>query len=166
MNTETELKVQAYLDNELSPGEARQIAALISSDPAVRQLFAELEQTRNVLSANEPIVRVQDSREFYWSQIQRRIQAEESSRAVRESAALPWWKKMIVPMAGAVGLLAVLLSISQPGSAPKVVTTAPEASATARAKSPIHVIESSPEVSTITFRSESEGVTVVWVSSE
>ena len=75
MNTETELKVQAYLDNELSPGEARQIAALISSDPAVRQLFAELEQTRKILSSNEPAAHVQDTREFYWSQIQRRIRA-------------------------------------------------------------------------------------------
>ena len=55
MNRDTQLKVQAYLDNELSPGEARNISKLISSDAEARDLFGELKSTREALVANEPL---------------------------------------------------------------------------------------------------------------
>jgi hypothetical protein len=65
--------------------------------------------------------------------------------------------RLLAPVAGAVALFAVLLSIQGPAPiVPKVQTKI----------SAVHEIENNPAFSTITFRSESEGVTVVWVSSK
>ena len=161
MNRETQLQVQAYLDNELSPGEARNISKLISSDAEARDLFGELKSTREALVANEPLPSLPESREFYWSKIQRAIeQAERTNERVAPSASRPWWLRIMAPMAGAVGLFAILLSVvNRDGAKPVAV------SQSASAATPLHQLEQSSDVSTITFRSDSEGVTVVWITS-
>ena len=46
----------AYLDNELSPSEARQIASLLSTDPDARSMYNELKDTKEVLAGNETLV--------------------------------------------------------------------------------------------------------------
>jgi anti-sigma factor RsiW len=150
MNTATQLRVQAYLDNELSPGEARKLAQVISTDPEARALYEELKQTHDVLSANEPPVTFPESREFYWSKIERGIQAAE--RLPIPTSRRSWWLRLVAPMAGAVALFAILLSVMTPGERPAHILT--------------EVEELAPDVSTITFRSEAEGVTVVWVSTK
>ena len=153
MNTATQLKVMAYLDNELSPSEARQIASLLSTDPDARSMYNELKDTKEVLAGNETLVPLPDSPDFYWSQIQRRIDAAE--KTTPRKAPTPWWMRLLAPVAGAVALFAVLLSIQGP-TIPGTITRS----------SSIHEVESSTEMSTITFLSESEGVTVVWVSAK
>ena len=160
MNRDTQLQVQAYLDNELGSGDARTISKLISSDVAARKLYNELKETREALVQNEPEFQVPDSREFYWSQIQRRI---DSAQRVPSSAPVrPWWMRMLVPMAGAVGLFAVLISVvNKDGGQPTVVTSNLPA-----AIAPLHSVQQSADVSQFTFRSESEGVTLVWLSHQ
>lgn len=161
MNRETQLQVQAYLDNELSPGEARNISKLISSDAEARDLFGELKSTREALVANEPLPSLPESREFYWSKIQRAIEhAERTDEPTHSSVSRPWWTRMLVPMAGAVALFAVLLSVvNRDGAKPIAVTHSASASV------PLHQLQQSSDVSTITFRSDAEGVTVVWITS-
>jgi anti-sigma factor RsiW len=164
MKNDTQLTVQAYLDNELSPGDARKVAELISADSTARDLFAELRQTRDLLKPeNEPVVQVRDTREFYWSQIQRAIEADGlATRAESKTSTSAWWLKLLLPAAGAVGLFAILLTITQP---PRHTNTA--SNTMSAISTPAHVIQDlSPEVSSITFRSEAEGVTVVWVTTE
>ena len=65
MNRDTQLKVQAYLDNELSAGDARSVSKLISSDAEIRDLYTELKNTKDVLVDNEPAVSDPDTRDFY-----------------------------------------------------------------------------------------------------
>src|SRR5262245_46280987 len=81
MKNDTQLKVQAYLDNELSAGEARKVASLISSDADARGLYNELKLVREALCENEAAVPVPESREFYWSKIRREIEAAEKTPA-------------------------------------------------------------------------------------
>jgi anti-sigma factor RsiW len=147
MNSETQLKVQAYLDNELSPGEARKIANLLNSDAELRTLLNELKETKQIVSENEPAKQLPEGRDFYWSKIQREISKVEQL-PVRPAS--PWWMRFMAPVAGAVALFAVLLSIVGPTDK-KVALHEGQINA--------------PDMSTITFRSEVEGVTVVWVSS-
>ena len=162
MNRETQLQVQAYLDNELSPGEARNVSKLISSNAEARDLFGELKSTREALVANEPLPSLPESREFYWSKIQRAIEHSERTTARADTSARPWWTRMLVPVSGAVALFAVLLSVvNRDGAKPVAVTQR----ASAVAAVPQHQLEQSPDVSTITFRSDAEGVTVVWITS-
>src|SRR3954463_15704511 len=104
MNSDTQLKVQAYLDNELSPGEARKLAAMLSSDREAQELYAELRATKEAVRGNEPELKLDDSREFYWSQLQRRIASAEREPAPRTS---PLWVRWFAPLAGTAALLAL-----------------------------------------------------------
>ena len=159
MNRDTQLKVQAYLDNELSAGDARSVSKLISSDAEIRDLYTELKNTKDVLVHNEPAVSVPDTRDFYWSQIQRRIASAERQPAVAH--ARPWWLRMLAPAAGTVALFAILLSVMNPNTQNAVAPTQTQA-----AVAPLHKVEEAADVSLFTFRSESEGVTLVWVSTQ
>jgi anti-sigma factor RsiW len=159
MKNDTQLKVQSYLDNELAPAEARKVSNLISSDPEARDLYTHLKTTKEILVQNEPMAKLDDSRDFYWSKIQRGIRSTERVPAAK--AASRWWIKILAPMAGAVALFALLLSIANPISREPVaqnVLTEPKA---------LHEVQDlAPDVSTITFHSEAEGVTVVWVTTQ
>ena len=166
MNSDTQLKVQSYLDNELSPGEARKIAGLLSADLEAQHLYNELRATRKLLTAtNEPEVKLAESREFYWSKIQRQIQAVEREPA--PEAPRPLWIRLMAPLAGTVALLALLFSVTNPrvmvdrGEAGRV------ASSSILSSGPLHgeVEDLAPNFSSVTFRSEESGVTVVWLSS-
>jgi anti-sigma factor RsiW len=159
MNRETQLKVQAYLDNELSSGDARSVSKLISSDASARELYQELKATRETLAQNEPELQLPESRDFYWSQIQRRIATAERQTVV--PPARPWWLRIMAPALGTAALFALLLTVVDTNQQNPIVP-----SPTARAAAaPLHQLQQSSDVSTITFRSEAEGVTVVWITS-
>jgi anti-sigma factor RsiW len=153
-----QLKVMAYLDNELSPAEARKVGTWISTDPAARELYNELKETREILTQNEPVLALPESRDFFWSKIQRGIAAAE--REPVRSEARPWWTRFLAPVAGTVALFALLLSLVDRGGAGLQLSSAPSGAA------PLHRFEEAPDVSSITFRSEAEGVTVVWLSTQ
>jgi anti-sigma factor RsiW len=163
MNRDTQLKVQAYLDNELSPGDARNVSKLISSDAFARELYHELKTTREVVSANEPEIQLPESRDFYWSQIQRRIAAAERQTAA--APARPWWLRIMAPALGTAALFALLLTVvdtNQPTNQQNPLVAPPSRTAAA----PLHQVEEAAGVSTFTFRSEAEGVTLVWLSTQ
>ena len=158
MKSELQLKVQAYLDNELSTAEARKVGSWINSDPAARDLFNELKETKELVAQNELQSVLSDSRDFYWSKIQRGIaQAEREP----ERAARPWWLRFMAPVAGAVAIFALLLTVVDRGGKPMTLSQTGLSIG-----APLQEVEQSPEVSTITFRSEAEGVTVVWLSTQ
>ena len=158
MNRDTQLKIQAYLDNELSSGDARSVSKLISSDTYARELYQELKATRELVVENEPTVQVPDTRDFYWSQIQRRIATAERQPA--SAPMRPWWLRIVAPALGTAALFALLLTVVDTNNQKPIIP-----SHSARAAAPLHQLEQSSDVSTITFRSEAEGVTVVWFTS-
>jgi anti-sigma factor RsiW len=156
-----QLKVQAYLDNELSPADARKVGTWISSDPAARELYNELKNTREILTQNEPALTLPESRDFFWSKIERGIAFAERAPAAPEPR--PWWVRFLAPVAGTVALFAVLFTLVDRGGGP-----APMALSNSEITegAPIHQFQEGQDVSTITFRSEAEGVTVVWLSTQ
>ncbi len=68
----TQLKIQSYLDGELSEREARQLSELLARDRDAAALLQELRQTHQILSVYEPAP-LPESRDFYWSKIRREI---------------------------------------------------------------------------------------------
>ena len=76
MKQELQLKLQAYLDGELPDGEAREAADLLAQDAEARALLAELKNTRAALAGFEADIKLPESREFYWSKIEREIQRQ------------------------------------------------------------------------------------------
>ena len=155
MNTrDMQLKVQAYLDNELSTAEARKVGTWISTNPEARDLYNELKETHELLMQNEPALKLPESREFFWSKIERSIASVEREPATVER---PWWTRFLAPALGTAALFALLLTVVDRGGARGPVAVS---------EIPIHQFEEGQDVSTITFRSESEGVTVVWLSTQ
>jgi anti-sigma factor RsiW len=152
MNEELQLKLQAYLDGELPDGEARGVADLLAQNPEAAGLHAELKNTRGALKAFESEIKLPESREFYWSKIQREIGRLENREVVDDA---PAWlstllRRFLAP-AGAIAalLIAALLIMSQtPGSA-----AAEPDSETAFA-----------DADTFTYRDYSTGMTLVWLS--
>ena len=152
MKTEQMLRLQAYLDNEVSSGEAREIASWIARDGEAKALYEELAATKTLLAPdNELAATVPDSREFYWSKIAREIERVEREPA-REAKHAPWWIRILAPVAGAAALaIFVFTSISFNGTP----------------GGPSHVaqVERSETDSSITFYSPEQKMTVVWIPS-
>jgi anti-sigma factor RsiW len=154
MNQELQWKLQAHLDGELSPGENAEVAALMQKDSTARDLYTELQQTSVALKPNELERRLPESREFFWSKIEREIQKLEAAPAVSEST--PWWLTFVRRHAAAVsgfGVATALLVVAafQMNFVPS--------------HDPLEEIENPlAGSSAFSFRSESQKMTFVWIS--
>lgn len=149
---EQALKLQAYVDGELPDREARALAETLRQDAQRQALHDELRSIRALLRGNELERPVLETREFYWAQIQRSIAAAPAERA-SHARSLGWLLRWLVPV-GATALLSVYWLMPTPASGP----TAPLLVG--------HEIETPLEETTsYAFRSESAGMTVVWVQT-
>ena len=158
INHETELKLQAYLDGEISAGDATALAEMLAHDPQAKSLFEELKMTRMLLAGNELEVKFPETREFYWSKISRQIEAGQQrlSEPAASEPASTWWVRFLAP-AALLAALVVFVAVS--------VRTR-EGSSTRWAWEEDHEIETPlEETSSFSFRSEAAAMTVVWVDS-
>jgi anti-sigma factor RsiW len=157
MHQDTALKLQAYLDGELPSGEARRAAELVEKDPEARALFEELRGAKILLAGNQPELQVPESREFYWSKIAREIGRQDSVPTVAPAGAQRWWLRLLAP-AGAVAALVLGVTLAlNPSFGPK--------SGWATLAEGQEIDTPLEETSSISFRSEAAGMTVVWVDS-
>jgi anti-sigma factor RsiW len=147
MKHELELKVQAWLDGELPDHEARRMGELIAHDSEAAALAAELGCIRQAMFRQEAPVPLAESREFYWSKIQRQIQRE---AAVRRPVDVPWYARLrryMGPLAGAAALGCILLL------------------AVVRNGSPAfdEISSTGDGMEAVTFHDQSAQMTVVWL---
>jgi anti-sigma factor RsiW len=149
MEYQEQLKLQAYLDGELSESEARKVTEWLGRDREAAALLNELRQTHDALAGFEEGMRLPESREFYWSRIQREILRQEAPAPAQ--AAVPWLiglRRMLVPLSGvALVVLAGLLASNVFQSTPFTVAE------TALADS-----------GAFTYHDYTSGTTVVWLS--
>ena len=104
MDYEAQLKLQAYLDGELPEKEAREVANWLARDREAVALFAELRNTRQALVGLEVGVELPETREFFWSKIEREIRRQAGPEPIaRPSGLLATWRRFLVP-AGALVL--------------------------------------------------------------
>lgn len=144
----TELKLQALLDGELDAREVREVEALLAQDIQSAALMQELKWTKGTLVGNEAEMKLPESREFHWSKIQRAIEAAEK-KAAAAPAERVWWLKFLYPATGLAAMVAVMFVISGGRTTDGADT------------------ESVPEdVNAVSFRSESEKMSVVYVADE
>ena len=150
MKTEGQLKLQAYLDGELSPGEVREVENILKHDKDAGDLLLELRQTAAALRGNELSVKTPETREFYWSQIERRISAE-ALREKRPSTRTPVFGLRQL-LASFAGVAAVFAFIAVTGHR---LPTAASALA--------DEVEAVGDQETVTFHDHAANMTVVWV---
>jgi len=152
MNDERfELKLQAYLDGELMPRESEELAAALAKDAQARALLDELRNTRSSLARNEMEIALPETREFFWSKVEREIARQErASAAAALSPSSPSWlawvRHHLVSVSGAAlvaGFLGLMLVRS--GAAPLA-----------------EMEMMSDEMGTYTYRDQQDKMTMVW----
>lgn len=151
MSEEQQLKLQAFLDGELPERDAREVAAWLARDAEAADLLGELRNTRKALKDFEPEVKLPESREFYWSKIQREIQRLEPLEAPSKGVSLlTVLRRVLVPL-GAAAVLAVagVLTYRQFGG---------------QGAAPVQVHALLADVGAFTYRDQSQGMTVIWLS--
>jgi len=153
MNVDVGIKLQAYLDGELTGRDAQQVAALIEKDVEARALFGELQQTRSLLAANEPEFRLPESREFYWSKIERAIERTEVA-PVRSGE--PAWILFFRRHRGALAGISVAAALVL-FAAFQMNVLSP--SLFEEIDNPLD------DTGSFSFRSESQQMTLVWISN-
>ncbi len=145
--TDPLLQLQAHVDGELPESEQAAVDELLARDPRAAALAAELRAVGDSLRSVDPMRRVPETREFYWSQIRRRLDAP----AVPVPQAAPSWGRLwgwLLPACG-VAVAAVLLSLPRADRDPVEIQAG-----TAR------MLAGAPAV---TFHSDTDGVTIHWV---
>jgi anti-sigma factor RsiW len=149
MDDKAQLKLQAYLDGELPEGEARELATGLAQDQEAAALLAELRQTRDAIAGSEQVRALPESREFYWSKIQRAIERAEAPAP--QPAGVSGWvgalRRFLVPVTG-LALLVVAGFIATRG--------------TGEPTSSLETAVSDPGA--LVYRDYSAGATFVWLS--
>lgn len=157
MNDETKIKLQAYLDGELSGLDATEISDLLNKDAEAKNVFAELQFVKTAMSGNELEIKLPESGEFYWSKIQREIERGEKQEQPAEAPSFPifaWWKPAYVRIASGVAAVCALLMVSFiafNGGSPANYAYVPSE------------IEGNGEMGAITYRSNADQLTVVYL---
>lgn len=152
MNIELELKIQAWLDNELSAKEAAEVATLVATNTEAQALAAELKSLKISVHGNELALTVPESREFHWSKIERAIlQAEKSEPRAEAAGVSPfsffaWARNWLAPVAGLAALVAVLIVVAPSSSEPEYSET----------ETP------SEDVDVIHFKDPASRMTIIW----
>src|SRR5262245_443995 len=109
MDYEAQLKLQAYLDGELPEAEARQVANWLAQDREAVALHTEVRNTRQAMAGFEVGVALPESREFFWSKIEREILRQQPLEPVsRPAPVLALLRRLVVPASG-FAFAAVLL---------------------------------------------------------
>jgi len=154
MNGEDGIKLQAHLDGELTGRETQQVAALIENDAEARALFGELQQTKVWLKANEPEMRLPESREFFWGKIEREIERLDSAPAEKHSPAwILFLRRHLSAIAGTSVAAALVLFVAF-----QMNVLSP--SMFEEIDNPLD-----DDTGSFSFRSESQKMTLVWIAN-
>jgi anti-sigma factor RsiW len=153
MNMELGIRLQAYLDGELAGRDAERVQALIESDAEAHALFCEMKETRQLLRANEPEFRLPESREFFWSKIEREIsRLETAPRDPRTPAWLLFFRRHLAAVGGTamIAALALFAALQMNWVSQDIFE---------EIENPLE------DTGSFSFRSESQKMTLVWISS-
>jgi len=144
MNDNIELDLQARLDGELPAAEGRRIEREIAGGEEAGRLIAELRFVKDSLAGNEMARTVPETREFYWSKIEREIQAQAQAQAPRRAI----WSRWLAPAAGFGALACLLLLAVIPINQPAFDETS----------------STGEGLEAVTFHDQAAGMTVVWLT--
>ncbi len=152
MDYDAQLKLQAFLDGELPEGEASDVARWVARDHEAAAMLEELRHTREALAGFETGIQLPESREFFWSKVQREIQRRETPAP--EPARTPFFallRRFLVP-ASALALVftATVMLIRPAGPAGGTAGTEIETAL--------------PDSGAFTYRDYSAGTTLVWLT--
>src|SRR5690242_11198744 len=98
MNGESQIKLQAFMDGELPESEAREVAGWLARNQEAALLLQELRHTRQSLKGHDASIKLPESREFFWSKIEREIhRQEQTAPAIAPAPKASFWLRFLVP---------------------------------------------------------------------
>ena len=151
---ETELKVQALVDGELTGREAEDLHERLESDDGLRELHERLTAMRGLMTGAELPRTLPGSGDFHWSQISKAIEREErqAKHMARPASGANWLLRWVLPLAG-IACLVLVLSLQQ--------TTMPDLDILLGSD---HELELSIEdLDVMTFITGDDNMSVVWL---
>ena len=171
MNEALAIRIQAHLDGELSLEASKHLLTELESNAEGKKLLEAFQAENSLLNAvaeKEHSLPVAHS--YFWKGIAEEI-ASDTDNSIQTSTGPvvePWkrWLSWLLPAAGAacVALVAIMQGLT-PGS---TGTTSGDGDRSKLRRAPsFHEIDSRQQnAGFISFRSESEGVSVVWISND
>ena len=152
MDHNEQLKLQALLDGELPVREAGQVAEWAAKDREAGALLEEMRNTREALAGFETGIQLPESREFFWSKVEREILRFETPAPKPTRAPLfTVLRRFLVPASAVLVVLAATLMVIRPAG-PFGGTVGAE-------------IETAlPDSGAFTYRDYSAGTTLVWLT--
>jgi len=158
MSEEQQLRLQAFLDGELPESDAREVLAWTQRDADAAALLTELRNTRAAIAKSELHLSVPETREFYWSKIEREIQKLEP---VEKEIAAPIlnWRRLLWPLGtAAICFVVAMMEIPRVNIVQPVAVVSQDTDET--------VVETDQANSdATTYRDEADGTTLVWFSA-
>lgn len=112
MDFDAQLKLQAYLDGELPEKEAAEVARWVAGDQEAALLLVELRNTRASLVGYDKRLQLPETREFYWSKIQREIARLEPEQVEAPLAPAWSWVSRLLKRGGAIAAVAAIALIA------------------------------------------------------
>ena len=152
MDYNEQLKLQAWLDGELSEAEAREVTERVAGDREAAAMVEELRHTREALAGFETGIQLPESREFFWSKVQREIQRLETPAPRLARAPLfTLLRRFLVPVSAVALVFAATVILIRPAG-PFGGTTG------ADIETALH------DSGAFTYRDYSAGTTLVWLT--
>lgn len=165
MTADTIYKIQAYADGELTAAERQEVEALLQVDGEAKTLLSALQEEKSWLAGNELPRVVPEPRDFYFSKIQKGIERAETLETTGSATHEPtprsllYWLRWLLPV-GALSLIMILALL------PQFQESNRRKDSVEKARSYHEMDHPLDSGSLITFRSEAEGVTVFWITSD
>ena len=153
---ETELKVQALVDGELTGREAEDLRARIETDDGLRELHARLTAVRGLMAGAELPRTLPESGDFHWNKIAQSIEREdrEAKRLARPAPGVNWLLRWVTPLAG-VGCILLLLTLLSRHNDPPALDIL--------LGSDYELELSDDEIDVMTFNTEDDAMSIVWL---
>lgn len=151
MTNQDQLKLQAFLDGELPARDAAEMRDLLTRDAEASALAAELRNTASVFEGNEVERALPESREFFWSKIEREIQRldDQPARPILGESWFAWLRRHLLPVGGMAVILCLLAIV---------------AVHTSRSRNPFGQMDlASDDMGSYTYRDQANKMTMVWL---
>lgn len=169
MNEELAIQIQAYLDEELSSEAKLHLLARLEKDPEARQLCDALKAEQAMLKqVGEKEYELPVAHSYFWKGISEEIEPRkpqvDSQTERQPSGGIQRLFSWLIPV-GATACIALVMF--QKGYLNDVIDGIKSSGIKAARRAPsFHEIDSQQQnAGFISFRSESEGVSVVWISN-
>ena len=152
MDYDAQLRLQAFLDGELPEAETSELANWMARDREAAAMLEELRHTCDALAGSEEGIQLPESREFFWSKVQRGIQRlEEPAPKAAPAPLFARWRRLLVPASALALVFVAAVLLIQPAGQFGRTSTADIETALA-------------DAGAFTYRDYSAGTTLVWLS--